>query len=419
VSRRVAVLAVAVALVLGGSTAALAGGSTSAQAPSGTLTILWPDSLQLGLNAQILNFQAKYPRVHIQFTVLPYVQYQSTILTELQAGSSPDLFFVGPGGGQALSAGALGGAHRLLDLSGSPWLKQIPRADQKEFIDANGRPVAYVMANITFGVFYNKQIFRTHGLSVPKTQAQLLALCPKLTAAGITPIGMTITPQNTGAYQSAASYITTLHDPTWLQQRLSHKTTVAANPGWHRIFQWVADLTSAGCFSPGVSGISVPSAQASFAQGQAAMYIGSSNGIPTLNTIVPGFTSKVDYFPMPADSAKDTRAQIVPGVVMAAAATTKVPKLAKLFLNFISTSKQSAVFNVANGTFSFADIAAHKAPLTAPALGTWLKSGRYGFAPSLLWPVLAGPTMWAQVAGVITGQISVDQALANQDASFG
>lgn len=78
----------------------------------------------------------------------------------------------------------------VIDLSSTPAAKRI-RPDVKKLVDSvgvcPGRTSAVPYSIMAAGVLYNKDIFAKYGLQVPKTWDELIAVCKKLKAAGVTP----------------------------------------------------------------------------------------------------------------------------------------------------------------------------------------------------------------------------------------
>ncbi|WP_347350593.1 extracellular solute-binding protein [Intrasporangium sp.] len=78
----------------------------------------------------------------------------------------------------------------LSDLSGTRAAAEV-RKDLQPLMDQYGRCAGRISALpysvMAASVIYNKDIFAKHGLAVPRTWSELIAVCDKLKAAGVTP----------------------------------------------------------------------------------------------------------------------------------------------------------------------------------------------------------------------------------------
>ncbi len=111
--------------------------------------------------------------------------YEQGVQTKVATGDVPDLAMWQPTASQLL---ALGAKERLQSLDGAPWEK----TTQDSVLAAGGtldgtRYAAFVSAPSIMGVWYNKEVFTTHGVSVPTSFEQLLSLARDLKSKGVTP----------------------------------------------------------------------------------------------------------------------------------------------------------------------------------------------------------------------------------------
>jgi raffinose/stachyose/melibiose transport system substrate-binding protein len=124
------------------------------------------------------------------------------------------------------------------------------------------------------GIWYNKQIFAAHGISVPTTYDQLVAAAAKLKSAGIIPFSAS---GNAGwpITRLISSYLYRSLGPGALEAVAEGKAKLT-DPQYVAAAQAIADLGKAGYFGPGVGSISYDAAVQMFLTGKAAMfYMGS------------------------------------------------------------------------------------------------------------------------------------------------
>jgi len=130
-------------------------------------------------------FNQKYPNIEIKFDPTNPPDYNAALRLQLQSGIGPDLMYARSydTGLQLFKDGYFADVTDLpgltkvySDLARAPWA------------DANGRSFAVPFCAVSHGVYYNQDIFKKLGISVPTTWDQFLAVCKKIQAAGITPL---------------------------------------------------------------------------------------------------------------------------------------------------------------------------------------------------------------------------------------
>jgi raffinose/stachyose/melibiose transport system substrate-binding protein len=232
-------------------------------------------------------FAAQHPGTTVQFSFYSLDDMNDKTQLALNGPNPPDLIY-SPPRGPGLPAYVRAG--RLLDLSAEAqrrgWASQLRPgllSGYNAVLDGNGTgrdaghiyAVPYMLA--ADAVLYNKDIFLTLHLGVPRTVAQFLALLPRLKGAGYTPIGF----GNQDGWTGDAWYITLLNaqlGPTALQPalRLSPSFSFAAPP----FLQAAATLqgwAKADYFSNRFGGLDPQDAvEAFFDQGTTAMQLISS-----------------------------------------------------------------------------------------------------------------------------------------------
>jgi raffinose/stachyose/melibiose transport system substrate-binding protein len=150
------------------------------------------------------------------------------------------------------------------------------------------------------GIFYNKQIFAAHGLTVPTTWDQLVADAGKLQAAGVQPFSAS-GQQGWPITRLIGDYIFRDLGPDAMQDVADGKAKLT-DPQYVAAAQQVADLGAKGYFGKGVGSIDYNTALNTFLTGKAAMlYMGSwalSNiGDPKQDTVGAG---NIGFMPFPA-----------------------------------------------------------------------------------------------------------------------
>lgn len=205
-SRRVLALVGCLTLALAASAAALAGGSsTRADGGNGGSITVWLSGTYAGatpgttyrkwLDGVKARYEKTYPGSKVTFVLTPInnAQFTAQITAAFASKKVPDAMLVYSGG--YTTPYMLSSLEKLNDVvkkksgfyaSQTAWDLSCLNLDCK-----GGKGDIYAIPNDqgTYGLFYNKALFRKAGVAVPpKTYSQFLADCPKFKAKGIIPL---------------------------------------------------------------------------------------------------------------------------------------------------------------------------------------------------------------------------------------
>jgi raffinose/stachyose/melibiose transport system substrate-binding protein len=175
-------------------TTAPAGGDAAAPteaAPSGeptTLKVLIhqnPPMVEF-MNSFVEKFQAKYPNITVDLSVVNANDLSTVTQTRLTANdvdvidifgfanaAQPYMKNVTPPNWQTLIDAGL-----LMDISDQPFVKNYDEAATKDSGTYNDKVYAVNLGRVIYsGVFYNKDLFEKYGVEVPTTWDELVAAC--------------------------------------------------------------------------------------------------------------------------------------------------------------------------------------------------------------------------------------------------
>lgn len=111
-------------------------------------------------------------------------QFEQLLLTKMTSGGMWDVF-VGDTGTQS---DKYKHSENLVDLSGEEWVENLTDIG-KEFVTVDDKVYCFPNGGInSFGVVYNKEVFKNNNIEIPKTFEEFYAACEKLKAAGVTPL---------------------------------------------------------------------------------------------------------------------------------------------------------------------------------------------------------------------------------------
>ncbi|WP_373233182.1 ABC transporter substrate-binding protein [Cohnella sp.] len=150
-----------------------------------TLTAASGDTWIRPIDQEIIKDFEKETGIRVDVQITPVDQYASVLKSKLSAGVGTDLSLIWP---QANAAQFLPNEN-FLDLSDEDWVSTLTPAAKRDGT-YDGKVIGWNPEgeNAGWGIMYNKQIFASQGLEVPKTYADFVAVCEKLLANGITPL---------------------------------------------------------------------------------------------------------------------------------------------------------------------------------------------------------------------------------------
>jgi raffinose/stachyose/melibiose transport system substrate-binding protein len=411
-------------LLLAGLVVVLVGAVGASASPKQEVTLRFSGAIEqrFGWDVMIQNFERVYPNIKIESTFVPFAQYQPLLLTQMQAGSEPDLFVTQAGASSSIAVYGLGAQGRLLDLTGSPWWKRTPKAHRK-YVTVKGRVYAFSAGFTPQALMYNRDLFRQLGVNVPTTFAQLLAACQRIKAAGKIPIGISLDAPTTSGNLliSSLSSFVYAKDPDWTLKRIQKKVTFAGSPLWQRLMQAFVQMRDKGCFNPSPAATSRPAMYAMFANGQSLMMPAASSEVTVIKQI--NANANVGMFAFPADEARYTQPSVGTSLLeLVASKRTEHPKEVKTFIDFVGRPKQNAVFAKAQAAVSGNDIVTGNVPDYLREMAAALKAGTSVATPVYGWPRpdkgLYIPLFTSQIPGLFTGQRTPEQILQIMDEAW-
>lgn len=123
--------------------------------------------------------------IRVKLQILPTEQVSTVLQTKLAVGETPDLILYN----LITAAKELNLEKNFVALDDEAWVQRLLN---KSVLSYNGHIYGFHVNQDAGqqGIVYNKKIFRELGLTVPQDYEQLLTICEKLKAAGITPFFM-------------------------------------------------------------------------------------------------------------------------------------------------------------------------------------------------------------------------------------
>lgn len=321
----------------------------------------WADSEKPYREKFIQDFEAKYPNIKIEYTLLTVDQFQNTITTAIKSGDAPDLFPIPAN--MSLSMAVKGEWYQPLD----PYLDDEFKNQFVDGIFVEGSTMLdgkiYSIPALTSVpstlVFYNKQLFKDAGLdpeNPPKTYTEFREAAKKITEAGNgKAFGMIEGGKQIGRFKLAAVDWSALggsglnpHSPISL---ITNDANYDSKPVMD-VMNLFKGLKDDGSFHPKTMSISAPEARALFGEGQAGFILQGEWSIGVWKRDNPNLDFGVMAPPVPDDGQKGYLPRANFGPWIGLSKTSKHPEEAALYLKEYFSKDYQSVLVKAGDRFS-------------------------------------------------------------------
>lgn len=243
-------------------------------------------------------FSEQYPHIDLQVEFMGREDMRTVIGPALGATGGPDFFSYTPGpgfGGALANAGLLLPLDEMFESKG--WAERFyPWTYERETY--NGTIYGIGDEPEILGVFYHKDVFEELSLEVPSTVDEFLGLCEALQAAGYFPVAFgnragwpayhvfSLFANNIAGLDKMDEVL--LEGGSWDQPEFVEAVRVPFE-----------QMVQAGCYAPGINGISYDESNMLFYTRQAAMNI---TGMWLLDEIIDTIDDPdvIGFFPVPA-----------------------------------------------------------------------------------------------------------------------
>lgn len=320
-----------------GATAPPTAGNGTVQPAVVTLRLgAWRDEDKAAMQQVLAAFQQRYPQIAIQWEASAATNYTAMLMRQFEKGVGPDLFYL-PAFSSAAPLWANGYLASLADL---PELsKHFTPTDLAPWTMADDLPYGVPLLGVAFGVYYNVDLFKHLGVTPPTTWEALLQSAQTIQQAGYLPfangiqegwrvnetIFMNVAPNFIGGRAGRLQY---LHG----ERCFNDAHSVAA-------FQALAALAP---FLPtNKADLDYTDSQQLFLAGKAAMFLGASWDIPTLEAAQAPFAWSV--FALPAPQGQPTIVTFQPDTAVGLNAASPHQAEAQRFLAWLATPEATAL----------------------------------------------------------------------------
>jgi raffinose/stachyose/melibiose transport system substrate-binding protein len=391
------------------------GSPSSSSSDSGdSQTIKWlieapEDAAALkALKAHVANDFTKQTGIKVETSTLPFENMRTILQTQLRSGEGPDVFNWGSG---PSFGGALAKAGLLMDLTDAYQKYGWQVYDfAKKTVTVDGKLYGVPGELETIGLFYNKDMFKQLGIAEPKSIDDLRAASEKIKAAGKIPMavgdkegwegGHLLSMALASDVGSSAMADIINGDASW------NSPQVASS------FQLWADFDQEGLLPKSPTSVNYDASTSLFYSGDAAM-------IPTGSWLVGEIDDNTDfnvgYIPFPGPDGQGIFTGGLGSGPFISATTSKKDAAVK-FVNFLASPAHGkwVVENLHTiPPFPIDTQGLNVSPLFAKVLNDTArlaKSGDFGYNIDVLVSDAVNEAMYDGFQGVLTGQMSADDA---------
>jgi len=262
----------------------------------------------------VARFETANPNVVVEVETFENDAYKQKLSIEAAGGELPDILFTWGGGGLA----ELARAGKVLDLTQElavdGWRERFLDAPL-DFCTLDGRVYAVPIDLACVPLWYNADLFARHELDPPRTFAELLELCGKLRAEGVTPLALGNMKQWPGAFYFIYLATRTGGSQLFFDAAARKPGATFDDPAFVEAGEKLRQLVDANAFSTGFNGIDVGPARTQFLNEQAAMYLMGTWLVARALEEKPDFPPKMKCIAFPAvESGQGESATVVGGV---------------------------------------------------------------------------------------------------------
>lgn len=275
---------------------------------------------------------------------------QYPTILQSRVAAKTDLDLINLRGGSELNKYAK--AKTFADIKDASFLKNVSggAVENGKF---NGTSYGYSIGTYTVGVYYNTDLFKKLGISVPTNWDEFAKAADTIRGKGdgVAPISASAGDSWTGQYfyhNAIAAFAK--ENPTFMADLKTGKATWANNTPFVKQLERFSTLVKSGDFITGAQSLKFADAQAAFGSGKAAMWLMGSWGLSGLTAA--GFTP--GSFALPINSAGQpvSVASSLSDNIVGMTSWTKHPKEAAKLLEWMTSKEFGQAFQKGEGVKS-------------------------------------------------------------------
>lgn len=338
----------------------------------------------------INNFNAANPGIKVNFVQVP--DTATVLQSRAQLNEMPDMF--GCTTGNMFELMFEDGI--IMDLTGQEFLSSV-EPSSLEMSTYNGKNWRLPYSLSCYGLYVRTDIFEEQGLALPTTWDELMDVCEKLTAAGITPFAL---PDKTMVYQRMERMMSFMsEDDTEFKQiaagELEAKDSTLLQNYANASLQIVNYMT------PESLGAEYTESYQQLIAGQAAMTINGGWSLATLKDYDPDI--KVALIPMPNPTGEESKVVVSIDTNFCISSSTKHPEECLKFFEYLAQPEVAQVYADKEGSPSVINGVTVSTPELS-VISEAMAEGKICLSQNAIWP-----SGFRKALGNVATELEIDQ----------
>ena len=338
----------------------------------------------------INNFNAVNPGIKVNFVQVP--DTATVLQSRAQLNEMPDMF--GCTTGNMFELMFEDGI--IMDLTGQEFLSSV-EPSSLEMSTYNGKNWRLPYSLSCYGLYVRTDIFEEQGLALPTTWDELMDVCEKLTAAGITPFAL---PDKTMVYQRMERMMSFMsEDDTEFKQIAAGELEAKDS----KLLQTYANasLQIVNYMTPESLGAEYTESYQQLIAGQAAMTINGGWSLATLKDYDPDI--KVALIPMPNPTGEESKVVVSIDTNFCISSSTKHPEECLKFFEYLAQPEVAQVYADKEGSPCVINGVTVSTPELS-VISEAMADGKICLSQNAIWP-----SGFRKALGNVATELEIDQ----------
>ena len=290
-----------------------------------------------GMQTVIDAFNEQNPGIHVTMTQVP--DAATVLQTRAQTNEMPDLFSCTT----STMFEIMFEDGLIMDLTGQPFLENV-EAETLKLSEYNGKNWRMPYSLSCYGLYIRTDIFEEQGLAWPTTWDELMDVCEKLTAAGITPFTL---PDKTMVYQRMERMMSFISDDDEEFKQIAAGELEAKDSKTLQTYANAA-LQLAEYMTPESLGAEYTESYQQLLSGEAAMTINGQWSLTTLKDYDPDV--QIALIPLPNPTGEESSVVVSIDTSFCISSSTQHPDECLKFLEFLSQTETAQTYTDIEGS---------------------------------------------------------------------
>ena len=338
----------------------------------------------------INNFNAANPGIKVNFVQVP--DTATVLQSRAQLNEMPDMF--GCTTGNMFELMFEDGI--IMDLTGQEFLSSV-EPSSLEMSTYNGKNWRLPYSLSCYGLYVRTDIFEEQGLALPTTWDELMDVCEKLTAAGITPFAL---PDKTMVYQRMERMMSFMSEDDSEFKQIAAGELEAKDS---KLLQNYANasLQIVNYMTPESLGAEYTESYQQLIAGQAAMTINGGWSLATLKDYDPDI--KVALIPMPNPTGEESKVVVSIDTNFCISSSTKHPEECLKFFEYLAQPEVAQVYADKEGSPCVINGVTVSTPELS-VISEAMAEGKICLSQNAIWP-----SGFRKALGNVATELEIDQ----------